>query len=47
MENIRDILIALQEKLKAATSHLEMEFPYFMSKTGVGEGKFDGLHSAV
>jgi len=32
VENIREILFALQDKLKAATSHLEMEFPYFMSK---------------
>lgn len=32
VENIREILSELQEKLKAATSHLEMEFPYFMSK---------------
>jgi GTP cyclohydrolase I len=32
VENIRDILFAMQEKFKAATSHLEMEFPYFMTK---------------
>src|SRR5256712_9484108 len=32
VENIDDILFALQEKLKAATSHLEIEFPYFMTK---------------
>ena len=32
VENIEDILFALQEKLKAATSHLEIEFPYFMTK---------------
>src|SRR4029077_8358856 len=27
VENIQDILLALQTKLNAATSHLEMEFP--------------------
>ena len=32
VENIADILRALQKKLNAATSHLEIEFPYFMSK---------------
>ena len=32
VENITEILRALQKKLNAATSHLEIEFPYFMSK---------------
>ena len=32
VENIPDILHELQDKLKSATSHLEIEFPYFMSK---------------
>jgi GTP cyclohydrolase I len=32
VENIADILRSLQKKLNAATSHLEIEFPYFMSK---------------
>jgi GTP cyclohydrolase IB len=32
VENISDILRELQIKLNAATSHLEIEFPYFMSK---------------
>ena len=32
VENISDILRELQTKLNAATSHLEIEFPYFMSK---------------
>src|SRR5712692_3491160 len=32
VENITDILYAMQEKFHAATSHLEMEFPYFMVK---------------
>jgi GTP cyclohydrolase I len=32
VENITDILRALQKKLHAATSHLEIEFPYFMVK---------------
>ena len=32
VENIGDILRELQKKLHAATSHLEIEFPYFMAK---------------
>src|SRR5215469_9587119 len=32
VENITDILHAMQKKFHAATSHLEMEFPYFMLK---------------
>src|SRR6266403_4133375 len=32
VENITDILYAMQEKFHAATSHLEIEFPYFMEK---------------
>jgi GTP cyclohydrolase IB len=32
VENIADILRALQTRLHAASSHIEMEFPYFMSK---------------
>jgi GTP cyclohydrolase I len=32
VENMTDILHAMQEKFQAATSHLEMEFPYFMKK---------------
>jgi GTP cyclohydrolase I len=32
VENITDILHAMQRKLHAATSHLEMEFPYFLEK---------------
>jgi GTP cyclohydrolase I len=32
VENISEILHALRKKLNAATSHLEIEFPYFMSK---------------
>ena len=32
VENIPDILHAMQEKFHAATSHLEIEFPYFMVK---------------
>src|SRR6202034_313607 len=30
VENISDILFELQKKLHSATSHLEIEFPYFM-----------------
>jgi GTP cyclohydrolase I len=32
VENIMDILHELQKKLNSATSHLEIEFPYFLSK---------------
>ena len=32
VENLNDILFAMQEKFQAATSHLEIEFPYFMVK---------------
>jgi len=32
VENINDILFAMQEKFHAATSHLEIEFPFFMVK---------------
>lgn len=32
VENINDILFAMQKKLHAASAHLEMEFPYFMTK---------------
>ncbi len=32
VENIPDILRSLQKQLNASTSHIEIEFPYFMSK---------------
>src|SRR5438034_10885055 len=32
VENITDILQAMRQKLHAATAHIEMEFPFFMSK---------------
>jgi GTP cyclohydrolase I len=32
VDNIPDILYAMQRKLNAATSHLEMEFPFFLEK---------------
>jgi GTP cyclohydrolase IB len=32
VENITDILRAMQQKLDAATAHLEMEFPFFLTK---------------
>ena len=46
VENIPDILRSLQKKLNAATSHLEIEFPYFMTKRAPvsrGEGVMDYL----
>ena len=39
VENITDILHAMQEKFQAATSHLEIEFPYFMVKQAPVTGK--------
>ena len=39
VENIEEILSELQAKLKAATSHLEIEFPYFMTKKAPASGK--------
>jgi GTP cyclohydrolase I len=32
VENITDILYAMQKKLHSSTSHLEMEFPFFLEK---------------
>ena len=32
VDNIPDILRAMQRQLHAATAHLEMEFPFFLSK---------------
>jgi GTP cyclohydrolase I len=32
VENIEEILFEMQRKLNAATAHLEMEFPYFITK---------------
>jgi len=32
VENITEILHAMQRKLNAATAHLEMEFPFFLTK---------------
>ena len=32
VQNMPDILFAMQERFQAGTSHLEMEFPYFMEK---------------
>lgn len=32
VENITDILYAMQKSLKSATAHLEMEFPFFLVK---------------
>jgi len=39
VENIPDILYAMQKKFHAATSHLEMEFPYFMVKHAPVSGR--------
>ena len=42
VENIPDLLVRMQERLKAKTSHLEMEFPYFISKAAPTTGR-EGL----
>jgi len=39
VENIEQILFAMQDKLNAKTSHLEIEFPYFMTKRAPVSGK--------
>jgi GTP cyclohydrolase I len=42
VENIPDLLARMQERLKANTSHLEMEFPYFITKKAPATG-LEGL----
>src|SRR3984957_17873281 len=42
VENITDILHAMQRKLNAATAHLEIEFPFFLSKKAPVSG-MEGL----
>jgi GTP cyclohydrolase IB len=42
VENITDILHAMQKKLHAATAHLEMEFPFFLTKKAPVSG-MEGL----
>ncbi|MGH7941345.1 MAG: GTP cyclohydrolase FolE2, partial [Limisphaerales bacterium] len=39
VENINDILHAMQGKLNASTAHLEIQFPYFMSKKSPASGQ--------
>src|SRR5437588_6950452 len=39
VENIPDILYAMQQRFQAATSHLEMEFPYFLIKKAPVSGR--------
>lgn len=39
VENINEILHAMQKKLNAATAHLEMEFPFFRTKKAPVSGK--------
>jgi len=46
VENIPDILYAMQERFNAATSHIEMEFPYFMVKSAPVTG-LDGVMDYV
>ncbi|HUR47587.1 MAG TPA: GTP cyclohydrolase FolE2 [Candidatus Saccharimonadales bacterium] len=39
VENINDILLEMQRKLHSAASHLEMEFPYFLTKKAPVSGR--------
>ncbi len=39
VENITDILYAMQEKLNSSTAHLEMEFPFFLVKKAPVSGR--------
>ena len=39
VENITEILYAMQTKLRAATAHLEMEFPFFLVKKAPVSGR--------
>lgn len=39
VENITDILYQMQKKLKSHTAHLEMEFPFFLTKRAPVSGK--------
>jgi GTP cyclohydrolase I len=39
VENVIDILKSLQQRLDAATSHIEIEFPYFLVKKAPATGK--------
>lgn len=43
VENIPDVLYAMQTKLHAATAHLEMEFPFFLIK----KAPVSGLESVM
>lgn len=43
VDNINEILFAMQKKFQASTSHLEMEFPYFMTK----KAPVSGLESVM
>jgi len=38
VDNITDILVAMQKKLNAGASHLEMEFPFFLTKSAPVSG---------
>jgi GTP cyclohydrolase I len=42
VENIEDILHAMQARLNSSTAHIEMEFPYFMTKKAPVTGR-EGL----
>ena len=44
VDNITDILLAMQKKLNASTSHLEMEFPFFLTKKAPVSGRESVLH---
>jgi GTP cyclohydrolase IB len=39
VNNIPEILLAMQRKLKSTTAHIELEFPYFMTKKAPVSGR--------
>jgi GTP cyclohydrolase I len=43
VDNINEILFAMQKKFQAGTSHLDMEFPYFLTK----KAPVSGLESVM
>ena len=47
VENIPDILTAMQERLDAQTVHLEMDFPFFLEKAAPVSGNTGLLDSGA
>jgi GTP cyclohydrolase IB len=47
VDNMGEILHAVQERLRAATAHLEMEFPFFLTKRAPVSGQESVMDYAV